>query len=429
MPNPQLPSGMAWQDRRFRCPRDHANPEEGMIDVYAREITASDKKRADLPYLVFFQGGPGFASPRPLNFSGWVRKACERYRVLLLDPRGTGCSSPLSSQTLAGKTPVEQAEELELYRADAIVKDVEYIRHELIGDRPWTILGQSFGGFCAVHYLSRYPEALAGVLIMGGLPPLAARADDIYRRTFKLVAERNRRYYERYPEDVERVRAIVTHIGERDVQLPASGRFSPRRLQTLGLRLGMSTGYEAVHFMIEEAFVQGAEGPEISYNFLREFENAVGFDCHPIFAILHEPIYAQGHATRWSAERIRAEFPQFDPLRSDGPVFFTGEMIFPWMFEEVETLKPLREAAHLIAEKEDWPQLYDAAVLADNKVPCAALIYAEDMYVERNFSEDTAKVIRGCKVWMTNEYDHDGLRTDGMHVLGKLLDMLHGPTQ
>jgi hypothetical protein len=264
---------------------------------------------------------------------------------------------------------------------------------------------------------------------MGGLPPLAARADDIYRRTFKLVAERNRRYYERYPEDVERVRAIVTHIGERDVQLPASGRFSPRRLQTLGLRLGMSTGYEAVHFMIEEAFVQGAEGPEISYNFLREFENAVGFDCHPIFAILHEPIYAQGHATRWSAERIRAEFPQFDPLRSDGPVFFTGEMIFPWMFEEVETLKPLREAAHLIAEKEDWPQLYDAAVLADNKVPCAALIYAEDMYVERNFSEDTAKVIRGCKVWMTNEYDHDGLRTDGMRVLGKLLDMLHGPTQ
>ncbi|RDJ94296.1 hypothetical protein B4Q13_15480, partial [Lacticaseibacillus rhamnosus] len=31
------------------------------------------------------------------------------------------------------------------------------------------------------------------------------------------------------------------------------------------------------------------------------------------YAILHEAIYAQGDATRWSAQRVRAEFPAFDP--------------------------------------------------------------------------------------------------------------------
>jgi hypothetical protein len=30
------------------------------------------------------------------------------------------------------------------------------------------------------------------------------------------------------------------------------------------------------------------------------------------------------------------------------------------------------------------------------------------------------------KLWVTDEYEHDGLRLDGEKVLGRLLDMLHG---
>jgi hypothetical protein len=48
------------------------------------------------------------------------------------------------------------------------------------------------------------------------------------------------------------------------------------------------------------------------------------------------------------------------------------------------------------------------------------------MYVERAFSEETAQSIRGIKLWVTDEYEHDGLRLDGEKVLGRLLDMLHG---
>ena len=68
---------------------------------------------------------------------------------------------------------------------------------------------------------------------------------------------------------------------------------------------------------------------------------------------------------------------------------FTGEHVFPWMFEDYGALAPLREAAELLAEHE-WPRLYDEEVLARNDVPAAAAIYAEDPYVAARFSEETA---------------------------------------
>ena len=95
------------------------------------------------------------------------------------------------------------------------------------------------------------------------------------------------------------------------------------------------------------------------------------------------------------------------------------------MFEDYGALRPLREAAELLAHRE-WPRLYDHRVLADNEVPVAAAIYAEDMYVERLFSEETASKIRDVRPWITSEYEHNGLRVDGDRVLGRLLDLARG---
>jgi hypothetical protein len=104
---------------------------------------------------------------------------------------------------------------------------------------------------------------------------------------------------------------------------------------------------------------------------------------------------------------------------------FTGEHVYPWMFEDYGGLAPLREAAHLLAERE-WPRLYDPEVLASNEVPVAAAIYVNDMYVERAFSEETAARIRGARTWITNEYEHNGLRADGARILGRLIDLARG---
>ena len=47
------------------------------------------------------QGGPGGGSPRPTSRTGWLGAAVERYRVLLLDQRGTGRSTPLIPERAA----------------------------------------------------------------------------------------------------------------------------------------------------------------------------------------------------------------------------------------------------------------------------------------------------------------------------------------
>ena len=96
------------------------------------------------------------------------------------------------------------------------------------------------------------------------------------------------------------------------------------------------------------------------------------------------------------------------------------------MFEDYGVLRPLAEAAHLLADMDGWPPLYDAARLRENEVPVAAAIYANDMYIERAFSEQTARAIRGAKVWLTSEYEHNGLRADGTRILDRLLALARG---
>jgi hypothetical protein len=59
-------------------------------------------------------------------------------------------------------------------------------------------------------------------------------------------------------------------------------------------------------------------------------------------------------------------------------------------------------------------------------VPAAAAIYAEDAYVERRFSEETASLVSGLRPWVTNEYEHNGLRADGARILSRLLDLARG---
>ena len=419
--------GMVLIDHEFKVPLDHARPDGERISVFVREVVATDQEKKNPPWLVFFQGGPGFGALRPENKSGWLKRALKEYRVLLLDQRGTGRSTPINYQTLAHlATPKEQADYLKNFRADSIVRDAELIRRELIGEKNrWSVLGQSYGGFCITHYLSAAPDGLKEAIITGGLPPLNHSPDDVYRATYQRVIDKNRLYCKRYPDDAERTRSIVDYLASHEVNLPGGDRLSPRHFQQLGIAFGFSTGFERTHYLLEDAFLQGSADQEISYSFLRGFENALAFETNPIYAILHESIYCEGAASNWSAERIRSEYPEFE-ITPNQPVLFTGEMVYPWMFEEYKYLRPLKKAAEILAAYDGWPHLYDKSVLQSNTVPCVAAIYYNDMYVERTLSEETARNIRGIMPWVTNEHEHDGLRVDGEKVLGHLLDMLHG---
>src|SRR5690349_14549716 len=100
--------GLVTTDHEFLVPLAHGKPSGEKIKVFAREVTSPGKVgQADLPWLVFLQGGPGFSSPRPSGAHGWIGRAIKDYRVLLLDQRGTGLSTPVTTQTLARRGGAE----------------------------------------------------------------------------------------------------------------------------------------------------------------------------------------------------------------------------------------------------------------------------------------------------------------------------------
>jgi pimeloyl-ACP methyl ester carboxylesterase len=396
-------AGLVLTDHTLDVPLDHADPDGERITVFAREIAEPDGR--DKPFLVFFQGGPGFEAFRPVGnprSPGFLDRALKDFRVLALDQRGTGRSTPVTGS--------EPASYLRHFRADSIVRDAERLRTAL-GVERWSVLGQSFGGFCVFAYLSLAPEGLREALVTGGTPPLGRPVDDVYSATWARMAERNRRYYARFPQDRARVLEIVSRLDAEDVRLPGGDRLTARRFRTHGNKLGMSDGPEALHYVVELPFGSPA--------FLHDAADELGIARNPIYAVLHEACYADGVVTGWSAERTRpAEFDEH-------PEWFSGEHILPWLFEDYAALAPARDVAHELAAFE-WPRLYDEAVLRANTVPVAAAIYTEDPYVERRFSEETAALVGGMRAWVTSEYDHNGVRADGDRVLGRLLDLVRG---
>jgi pimeloyl-ACP methyl ester carboxylesterase len=418
--------GTVLTDHWFTVPLDHDDPGGARIEMYAREVAATDRSGEDLPWLLYLQGGPGFGSPRPIGREGWLNRALEDYRVLLLDQRGTGRSTPVNRRTLAAFDGAwAQADHLARFRADSIVRDAELIRRQLIGAEPWSVLGQSFGGFCAVNYLSFAPEGLSEVFITGGLPGLRSAPDDYYRATYPQVAAKTAAHYERYPADVERAWRVARELRDRDVTLPNGAPLTIEAFQSLGRVLGGSTGSHQLHFLLEDAF---DGGPGLTDVFLTQVGELLSFAAAPLYAVLHEACLGNGSATRWAAQRVRAEFPELDPAKAlDGgePLPFTGEMIYPWMVEADPVLRPLRDAADLLAEL-DWPRLYDEARLRTNEVPVAAAVYHDDMYVPYKLSIDTAATIRGLRPWVTNEYEHDGLRVGNGAVLDRLIAQVRG---
>jgi proline iminopeptidase len=144
--------------------------------------------------------------------------------------------------------------------------------------------------------------------------------------------------------------------------------------------------------------------------------------ANPLYAVLHESIYGQGEATNWAAWRVLEDYPEFKPEAVEP--LLTGEMVYPWYFEQDPALVPLREVAEHLAARKDWKPLYDPARLASNSVPVAAAVYKDDIYVDHDLSLETAAAVRGLQAWVTSDFHHDGIGEDGEGIFRKLLGMV-----
>lgn len=466
--------------------------------------------------VLYLQGGPGFGAPTPVadigvapNSGSWIDAALHKHnykRVVLLDQRGTGNSSPVTKQTLERKFPnlflldgdivhnrqsledfhethpeevqkVQQAVEtvtdyLAQFRADNIVQDAEYIREALLlpdpidqepskgtsEPKPWGCsLGQSYGGFCSMTYMSQVEHPPRVMLLTGGIAPMlsSSNVETVYGDLWDRVKDRSLLYYDMFPEDVGLVKTIVRKLMNQPASLPSGGRLTARRFLSLGIALGSSpSSFASLHEFLGSAFVGGTDIDsddlsqlEFSRSFLKGIDTKQSFDDAPIYFWMHETIYADGPSnspTSWAANRalenkINAGGAEFDYQSTcqtdDHPILFFGEHVFPWMPEDFAELSGvgLRQVANSLAEKTDWKPLYDSEhmklVHNSGRTRSAAAVYHEDMYVEFNACMKVAKrdgPLGRTKCYVTNEYQHSGLRDNGAGLFTKLHGMAKG---
>lgn len=416
--------GLVVREHRVRVPVDWSAPDRyPPIEVFAREIVDPAKAAEDLPLLLFLQGGPGGMGPRPLA-TGWWTTALKTHRVVLLDQRGTGRSTRVDGRSLAAFDDARAAADyLACFRQDAVVADAEHLRATVYGGRRWATLGQSYGGFLTLAYLSAHPEALTACYVTGGLVGIRAGADEVYRRTYPRMVARNAEFARRYPDDVVVLGRVADRLAVGDVVLPTGEPFTPERLQMLGQPFGMSTGLDGLHWLLDTIDLDDDGIP--SEAFRTAVAHRTGYDENPLYGVLQEVIYHQGHWDGgWAAQAEHDRRPDFSG--DARPLLLTVEAFFPWMYAQVRALRPFRAVAEELASPRDWPTLYDADRLARNEVPVAAVQYYDDPYVDLDLALDTAASVGATQVWVTNEYLHDGLRVAGDVILPRLMDLAAG---
>lgn len=424
----RLLDGTLITDHWITVPLDWEDPAGATIDVYAREFTGAEalvkgeSYVSSLPYLLFLQGGPGGKGNRPASLSGWMSELSSDFRILMLDQRGTGRSARLDRHTLAQRGgAAAQVDYLRNFRADSIVKDSEALRESLNIDS-WTVLGQSYGGFCTLTYLSFASEHLDRALITGGLAPLTGHAQQIYRQTYPLMAARNAEHFARFPEDRRRFDDVAAHLRAHDVRLLDGSPLRVARLQLLGMLLGGRTKADSLHYLLEEAFADSGQ-TQLSDTFLAAVGQQISFAGNPMYALMHESIYGQpvsGQAgTGWAAETLSDQFPEFS-AEAESPLLL-GEMIFREHIRLDPALTALYDTAERLAAVKDWPALYDVAQLGRNTVPAAAAVYTDDVFVSKELSLQTASQVNNLQVCEFPDLHHDGIHEDGKRVLRELL--------
>ena len=343
-------------------------PDGERIQLFYRTVCTPENVGRDLPLLVFLQGGPGGAGPRLLSptSDGWIEEATKHFRVVLPDQRGTGRSSHVSRHALEARGDARsQAEFLKRVLAPSIVRDFEYLRLTEFGGRSWTTLGQSYGGWLTLTYLSFYPAGIAASLTCGAIPHLPANADEVYAHTFPRMAAKTRAYYERYP-------------------------------------------------------AAGAK-PQLTDGFLMGALQSLTTAGDPLYWVLQELIYADGtleQPIRWSAAREYASRPEFSA--DARPLMLVAEACLPWMFEDDPLLVPFKPTMDLLMEDTKFDRLYDPARLAANEVPLQAAVYFDDAYVDSGLQLDTLSRMPHTHAWVTNEFEHDGLH--GSAVFKRLFE-------
>ena len=396
----------------INVPLDYQNPKGKEITVYGKEIFLPGQKNADI--LVFLQGGPGYESERDYENRAWLHYALRHYRVFLIDSRGTGNSSPID--VIVQQKNKRIAQTLTHFRADNIVRDCEVFRQRVFKGKAWYLLGQSYGGFTAINYLSYYPKALKGVMIAGGMPPLPHYTPkQIYQKLIHNTIAINKSFYQQYASNALKhtILQICKILHQTPYPMPDGGVLSVRRFLNVGFLLGGKDGFYELAKLLDSPFTDATESA-LSWRFVKSACDFLQYQEHPLYALLHEPAYCQYTKSDWASDHIMQEIKQFNG-ETNTPYFY-AENIRQNVYTDYALLKPYAKAADELMQK-TWGALYNVEQLQKNQVPVVAVIYKNDFYVDYDLSLETAQFIPNCHTWRNQKDAHGALRDEGVKIL------------
>lgn len=413
-----ISAGFHVREHTIEVPWDRRDASLGSLQLYARELFIDEHA----PPLAYFQGGPGNSGPRMMM--GWIPEALHHYRVFLIDERGTGRSTRID-RTMS---QFIDADYLSRLRPPEIVADAEDLRVHL-GFEQWDVLGNSFGGICVGAYLSYYPQGVRRAMMTGSVPPFGTTADAYNRTCLDLFERRVEQFYREVPWAEGRIRQVCDHLANAEERLPTGERLTPERFRFCGVVLGQEAGFDTLAVLLEEPFHWGRHGKHLRTDFLTSVGSIVGLEPNPLWAVVHEQIFAGlgGGPVGWSAARVYEEREGFsvcaDPCASEKFYPF-GNAFFPFHFEQDPALRPFREAVHVLAQRERWLPVCDVDVLLQNAAPAAALLYRDDMFIPYDFAMANAARIPQLSVTTSDAYQHDGIYLHGADVFRQVFSAL-----
>jgi proline iminopeptidase len=172
---------------------DHVMIDNGLLDVGdGNAIYWETSGNPDGKPAVVLHGGPG-SGCRPTMRKGFDP---ERYRVVLVDQRGCGRSTPHAA---------DPATDMSVNTTHHLIADLELLREHL-GIERWLLTGGSWGSTLAFAYAQRHPERVSEIVLNAITTTRRSEIDWLYRGAGRFFPEAWDRFRDGVPEaDRERV--------------------------------------------------------------------------------------------------------------------------------------------------------------------------------------------------------------------------------
>ncbi len=255
--SPAMLAGMPFRDAAA-FDLSHYNEQRGLLDVpldYAQSggprlgifyrllpSSAEGSVIRDKPILVIMNGGPGVPSSayRSLDFdyaagqSDTLSGLAQHFRLLLVDQRGTGKSSPLDLDDPKLSAPVMAR----FFDSDEHALDhARVIEHAVPTGQPFFILARSYGGEIGFQYLlaGESVRQPVGMIFSSAILPHSEAMESFVSRREK-QRQLNLQLKKRAPASIEK----LEHLRRKAAALG----LDPGSVNFLWADLGGSTGWE-----------------------------------------------------------------------------------------------------------------------------------------------------------------------------------------